>query len=60
MEQSKALLLEEDILIKDISAKVGFFSINTYIRLFKKFEGIPPSLYREKKMSASGREGEQP
>jgi YesN/AraC family two-component response regulator len=47
IEQSKALLLKEEILIKDISDMVGFYSISTFIRLFKKYEGITPSAYRE-------------
>jgi AraC-like DNA-binding protein len=61
IDQSKPLLLRDELLIKDISTQVGFFSINTYIRLFKKFEGITPSFYRENRSaySNSGGEGEE-
>ncbi|WP_168120239.1 cache domain-containing protein [Paenibacillus sp. HB172176] len=47
VEKSKELLLRDDIFIKDISDLVGFYSISTYIRLFKKYEGVTPSAYRE-------------
>ncbi|WNQ08887.1 helix-turn-helix domain-containing protein [Paenibacillus aurantius] len=49
VEQSKVQLLQEEIYIRDISEKVGFHSISTYIRLFKKYEGVTPSAYREAK-----------
>lgn len=47
IEQAKLLLLREEILIKDISDMVGICNISTFIRLFKKYEGITPSVYRE-------------
>lgn len=47
VEQAKALLLQEEILIKDICDMVGMYNINTFIRLFKKHEGVTPSAYRE-------------
>ncbi|WP_181592878.1 helix-turn-helix domain-containing protein [Paenibacillus sp. YN15] len=47
LEQAKPLLLQDSILIKDISDSVGFYSISTFIRLFKKYEGLTPSAYRE-------------
>lgn len=48
VERSKALLMQDDILIKDISDMVGIYSNSTFIRVFKKFEGITPSTYRER------------
>jgi YesN/AraC family two-component response regulator len=47
VEQSKQLLLNDEIFIKDICDLVGFYSISTFIRLFKKYEGVTPSSYRE-------------
>ncbi|TBL73926.1 helix-turn-helix domain-containing protein [Paenibacillus thalictri] len=47
VEKSKQLLRNDEILIKDICDSVGFYSISTFIRLFKKYEGVTPSLYRE-------------
>ncbi|MDR6549187.1 AraC family transcriptional regulator [Paenibacillus qinlingensis] len=49
VDKSKTLLLQDDILIKDISDLVGFYSISTFIRVFKKYEGVTPSAYREGK-----------
>ncbi|MFS0728118.1 helix-turn-helix domain-containing protein [Paenibacillus sp. 1P07SE] len=49
VERSKALLLEQDKYVKDIGEEVGFYSISTYIRLFKKYEGVTPSAYRDSK-----------
>ncbi len=47
VEQSKLLLRQEHIYVKDISDMVGFGNINTFIRLFKKYEGVTPSVFRE-------------
>ncbi|NOU95785.1 helix-turn-helix domain-containing protein [Paenibacillus sp. LMG 31456] len=47
VEKSKLLLLNDEIFIKDICDLVGFYSISTFIRLFKKYEGVTPSSYRE-------------
>jgi len=51
IEHSKTLLLEDDRYVKDIAEAVGFYSISTYIRLFKKYEGVTPSVYRDSKRS---------
>ncbi|QJD84550.1 helix-turn-helix domain-containing protein [Cohnella herbarum] len=45
--RSKTLLLETDMSINEISGKVGIYSRTTFLRLFKKYEGISPSQYRE-------------
>jgi AraC-like DNA-binding protein len=47
MNQAKRLLLEEQASIKNVSEEVGIYSISTFIRLFKKYEGITPGAYRE-------------
>lgn len=47
MEKAKDLLLSDAILIKDICDLVGVYSVSTFIRLFKKYEGVTPSVYRE-------------
>lgn len=49
VEKSIALLQQEEIFIRDISDLVGFYSVSTYIRLFKKYKGVTPSVYREAK-----------
>lgn len=46
MERAKALLLEGDYLIHDISARVGYTDIHYFSNLFKKIEGLSPRNYR--------------
>ncbi|SFS65808.1 AraC family transcriptional regulator [Paenibacillus sp. BC26] len=46
MERAKALLLEGDYLIHDISARVGYADIHYFSNLFKKIEGLSPRNYR--------------
>ena len=41
------LLTTPHIKIKDLSQAVGFFNINTFIRIFKKYEGISPGQYQK-------------
>jgi len=47
VEKVKELLRNTDMSIGDISKKVGIFSRATFVRTFKKIEGITPSEYRE-------------
>ncbi|WP_262682076.1 helix-turn-helix domain-containing protein [Paenibacillus baimaensis] len=46
MTKAKELLLSTNWTISDISQKVGIYSRTTFIRLFKKHEGITPHHYR--------------
>lgn len=46
ISESKILLKTSAMSIDTIAAKVGFNSRNTFIRMFKKLEGITPSEYR--------------
>jgi two-component system response regulator YesN len=43
---AKELLGDLNLSIKDISEKLGYLSSNTFIRVFKKYEGITPGVYR--------------
>ncbi len=45
---AEKLLEETDIKIQDIAQMVGYTSANNFIRVFKKYEGISPSKYRDK------------
>ncbi|HEY8362294.1 MAG TPA: helix-turn-helix domain-containing protein [Tissierellaceae bacterium] len=47
IEKSKDLLKHSNLKIKEISQKVGFYSPNTYIKVFKKKEGITPGQFRK-------------
>jgi len=45
--ESKTMLAGEEDTIGDIAAAVGYQNVNTFIRIFKKYEGITPGRYRE-------------
>ncbi|MBA2938687.1 AraC family transcriptional regulator [Paenibacillus sp. CGMCC 1.16610] len=45
--KAKELLAHTDIKISDIADQIGIFSRTTFLRLFKKHEGISPNEYRQ-------------
>ncbi len=47
IEKAKELLRFSDEKIADIAEQTGFSNTTSFIRLFKKIEGIPPSTYRK-------------
>ena len=47
IEKSKELLKETDKAIFKICTDIGYFNTNSFIRTFKKFEGMTPGRYRE-------------
>lgn len=46
LKQAKQFLLETDLKIDDIAEKVGYWGRNSFIRTFRKYEGITPAKYR--------------
>ncbi len=46
ISKAKALLINNDLTIKEIAEKVGYLNANTFINVFKKHEGITPGKYR--------------
>ncbi|RXZ80299.1 AraC family transcriptional regulator [Paenibacillaceae bacterium] len=44
---AKRLLAEAGVPAKQVASMTGFHSINTFIRLFKKYEGVTPGVYRD-------------
>ncbi|MFL1674454.1 helix-turn-helix domain-containing protein [Paenibacillus dendritiformis] len=46
LAKAKELLLQTDLKMDDISAKVGYWGRNSFIRMFRKYEGITPAKYR--------------
>lgn len=36
-----------EVKIRDVAVKSGFCNITTFIRVFKKYEGMTPGQYRE-------------
>lgn len=47
IEKAKELLRFTSKKIGDISAETGFSNLTSFIRLFKKIEGVPPGTYRK-------------
>gem|GEM_PF-6690455 len=48
IEKAKELLINTDMPVKDIAVSVGFSTVQTFIRVFKKIEGVPPGAFRKK------------
>lgn len=46
INKAKELLLQTNIKVQDVGEQVGFQNANSFIRLFKKFTGIPPGEFR--------------
>lgn len=61
LEKSIELLLNTEKSINDISIESGFGSSRNYIRIFKKYKGLPPGAYRkqhqEQRTSIESEEG---
>ncbi|UJF35727.1 helix-turn-helix transcriptional regulator [Paenibacillus hexagrammi] len=47
LEESKQLLSESSLNIHEIARSIGYNNTNSYIRFFKKYEGITPGDYRK-------------
>lgn len=45
--KAKQMMLETKLSINEISERVGIINVNSFIRIFKKFEGVTPGKYRE-------------
>lgn len=54
LAQSKKLLENTGLTINEIAKKVGYNNIHSYIRYFKKFEGITPGEYRKNSFQDTG------
>lgn len=46
MARAKPLLLQTEDSVTDIAQQVGYSNVNTFIRIFKKEEGVTPGQYR--------------
>lgn len=47
IEAAKVLLQDTKLRNEDVAVKVGFLNVNTFIRLFKKYEGVTPGIYKK-------------
>jgi len=48
VEKAQQLLISTKLTIKEIGFRCGFNSVQNFIRVFKKYTGVPPGQYREK------------
>ncbi|WP_213585984.1 AraC family transcriptional regulator [Paenibacillus sp. J2TS4] len=47
MDRAKELLRETDLKIQEVAVQVGYQNVNSFIRIFKKFTGVPPGEFRK-------------
>ncbi|OAS17949.1 helix-turn-helix domain-containing protein [Paenibacillus oryzisoli] len=50
MRKAQELLATTDLKVLDIASMVGYYSVNAFIRKFKKHTGVPPGEYRKVKI----------
>ena len=53
MRAAKNLLKDTNLLVREIAVRIGFPAVGTFIRAFRKSEGISPGAYRESLRSLS-------
>ncbi|WP_409344459.1 helix-turn-helix transcriptional regulator [Paenibacillus sp. MBLB4367] len=53
MKKAAELLETTDLKVHEIAQRVGYHSVNSFIRNFKKFTGYPPGEYRRKRCEPS-------
>lgn len=53
VDMAKRLLIEGNDSISNIARQVGFYNDNSFIRVFKKYQGITPGKFKE--LNSSGR-----
>lgn len=46
VDKAKAIMSNSEIAIKEVSMMVGYANPDTFIRLFKKYEGVTPGKYK--------------
>ncbi|WP_238650614.1 helix-turn-helix domain-containing protein [Paenibacillus piscarius] len=47
IEEAKRILQADDLTVQEVSERVGFLNSNSFIRVFKKYEGITPGQYKQ-------------
>lgn len=55
VDRAKRLLADPQSQVKLVAQQVGFENVNTFIRVFKSFEGISPGVYKETLLKGVGR-----
>lgn len=47
IQKSKKIMENKKLGLEEVASRVGFTNVNSFIRVFKKYEGITPGRYRE-------------
>ncbi|OWA37685.1 hypothetical protein B9G55_06460 [Saccharibacillus sp. O16] len=47
VNEAKAILKREDAAVQEVSERIGFLNSSSFIRVFKKYEGITPGQYKQ-------------
>lgn len=47
IEEAKRILEADELNVQEVSERVGFLNSNSFIRVFKKYEGITPGQYKQ-------------
>ncbi|WP_158289710.1 helix-turn-helix transcriptional regulator [Paenibacillus flagellatus] len=47
MNIAKEMLQHSTLKIQDVAAKVGYHNVNSFIRMFKRYAGLPPGEFRK-------------
>lgn len=53
IEKAKELLVDSNLSIAQIASEVGYINVRSFNRLFRKFEGMPPSSYKLQRSKTS-------
>ncbi len=55
INKAKELLKREDLRVKEVASHAGFNNLGTFIRQFKKAEGLTPTSYKELRKKSSAK-----
>lgn len=47
LAEAKGLLLERKLTVNEVAGRVGYADVSTFVRTFKKFEGMTPGAYQK-------------
>jgi len=59
IQKAKILLSDPDSYVNSVAAAVGFDNVNSFIRMFKRYEGISPGKYKSMSEDPSAYENEE-
>ena len=45
LSEAKRLLVQQSLTVSEIAGRVGYADVSTFMRIFKKFEGMTPGMY---------------